>query len=223
MTKATEPRATTAIICPNCERASTASIRGVAVWDGFDRDGNFLAPPTQWSFVQCDYCRGVAIQWREDYGEGFEADEPIVVYPTPRRLSHDIPRKLRAEWDEARTCFDVKAYKATVVMVRRTLEGACRLQGAPKSTLNRNIKWLLDEGKINSTLADWADLLRVLGNEGAHFTGNRVSREDAEDALDFAEALLDHLYVLRKRFDEFKARRHAEKDNATEKGTASSG
>jgi hypothetical protein len=29
------------------------------------------------------------------------------------------------------------------------------------------------------------------------------------DALSFAEALLDHIYVLRKRFDEFKARRAA--------------
>jgi Domain of unknown function (DUF4145) len=66
-----------------------------------------------------------------------------------------------------------------------------------------------DQGKIDSTLADWANLLKIVGNEGAHFTGRPVNREDAEDALAFAEALLDHIYVLRKRFDEFKARRAA--------------
>lgn len=35
------------------------------------------------------------------------------------------------------------------------------------------------------------------------------SRQDAEDALAFAEAVLDHIYVLRKRFEEFQSRRTA--------------
>ncbi len=54
----------------------------------------------------------------------------------------------------------------------------------------------------------------VLGNEGAHYTGMRVPRDDSEDALAFAEALLDHIYVLRKRFEEF-ARRRANKRAST--------
>jgi hypothetical protein len=33
-----------------------------------------------------------------------------------------------------------------------------------------------------------------------------VSREDAEDALSFAVALLDHTYVLRQRFADFRER-----------------
>jgi hypothetical protein len=64
---------------------------------------------------------------------------------------------------------------------------------------------------IDGTLAEWADALRVVGNEGAHYTGRVVAREDAEDALDFAEALLDHLYVLRQRFTDFQSRLAARK------------
>jgi hypothetical protein len=64
---------------------------------------------------------------------------------------------------------------------------------------------------IDDTLAEWANTMRVVGNEGAHYTGRAVAREDAEDALSFAEALLDHLYVLRKRFAEFQARLAARK------------
>lgn len=63
------------------------------------------------------------------------------------------------------------------------------------------------ERLIDITIAEWANALRVLGNEGAHYTGNRVSRDDADDALAFAEALLDHIYVLRLRFQEFAERR----------------
>lgn len=43
-------------------------------------------------------------------------------------------------------------------------------------------------------------------NQGAHYTGESVSRDDAEDSLAFTEALLDHVYVLRKRFEEFQKR-----------------
>ncbi|SCF46460.1 protein of unknown function [Micromonospora marina] len=66
-----------------------------------------------------------------------------------------------------------------------------------------------DQGLIDTSIADWADGLRVLGNQGAHYTGRKVSREDANDALDFAEALLDHIYVYKRRFEEFKKRREA--------------
>jgi Domain of unknown function (DUF4145) len=91
-------------------------------------------------------------------------------------------------------------------MVRRTLEGTCAEQGIKKRTLAEALKDLQLQGIIDGTLAAWADALRVIGNIGAHYTGTAVSRQEAEDALAFAEALLDHIYVLRKRFNEFKAR-----------------
>ena len=69
------------------------------------------------------------------------------------------------------------------------------------------------DGLVDATLAQWVDALRVLGNEGAHYTGKQVPRDDAEDALAFAEALLDHIYVLRKRFDKFAARRASKKSD----------
>jgi hypothetical protein len=65
---------------------------------------------------------------------------------------------------------------------------------------------------MDTTLTEWADGLRVLGNEGAHYTGTRVSQQDANDALAFAEALLDQIYVLRRRFEEFKGRRNRKND-----------
>lgn len=60
---------------------------------------------------------------------------------------------------------------------------------------------------IEGRLLDWAQELRVLGNEAAHFTGNPVSRQDAQDALELAEALMDYLYVFTAPFNEFKSRR----------------
>ncbi len=178
------------------------------MWDGYGLDGEHGGPPAEFRLVQCDTCSDVSLEVREDYGQGFEANSFSFVYPAPRRLHWHIPSGLRREWEEARACFESKAYTATAVMVRRTLEGTCRDQGVKeRKTLAEGLKQLRAEGKIDGTLAEWANLLRVVGNEGAHYTGKAVSREDAEDALSFAEALLDHIYVLRQRFDDFKARR----------------
>jgi Domain of unknown function (DUF4145) len=92
-------------------------------------------------------------------------------------------------------------------MVRRILEGTCRDNGVHEQTLMRSLEKMKTERLIDPTIAEWANALRVLGNGGAHYTGNRVSRDDAEDALALAEALLDHIYVLHLRFQEFAERR----------------
>ena len=195
-----------AFLCPKCDEPSKSPVLGRAT--AYNEDWEI---PAEFAFLQCGNCLSPLVQWREDFGQGFGADKPVFMYPAPRRLSHEIPRQLRAEFDEACKCFAAKAYGATVVMVRSTLEGTAHQEGVSKRTLDDALKEMQAQGKIDGMLAEWADLLRVVGNDGAHFTGNTVDREDAEDALDFAEALLDHLYVLRKRFDAFKARRPPKK------------
>lgn len=195
-----------AMLCPHCSHPTTAEVRGRAVWDGFGEEGVPEGPPVEWVFLQCERCRHPSLQIREDFGRGFGEDDPGFVYPAPHRLSPRVPAPLRREWNEAKTCLESKAYAACVVMVRRTLEGTCAEQGVKKRTLAKALDELRDQGLIDGTLVEWAHALRFAGNQGAHYTGKDVSREDAEDALAFAEALLDHIYVLRRRFDEFKQR-----------------
>jgi hypothetical protein len=197
-----EAQRTWPFICPHCEQASSARVCGKAFRPASD-DG----PPIEWTMVQCTRCSEPTVQAREDYGGGFaDDDHPATVYPASIRLSTSVPDGLRREWEEAQTCFRARAYAACVVMVRRTLEGTCADQGVKEKTLARSLNKLAADGLVDETLAQWADALRIAGNKGAHFTGKSVPREDAEDALAFAEALLDHIYVLRQRFELFRRR-----------------
>ncbi len=108
---------------------------------------------------------------------------------------------------EARACFSAKLYTAAAVMVRRTLEGMCIDQGTGKKQLFAALSDLRDAKKIEGRLFDWAQALRALGNQGAHFSKEAVGREDAQDALELAEALLDYIYVFTAKYDEFQQRR----------------
>jgi len=137
-----------------------------------------------------------------------DADDPHRVWPGAiRQLSSAVPKQLRDVHDEARKCFEAKAYTAAVVMVGRTLEGVCALNNIKGRNLVDSLRGLKSAGLIDDRLHEWTSELRVLRNEGAHFTGTLVNREDARDALALSEALLDYMYVLTERFHEFKERR----------------
>jgi hypothetical protein len=143
-------------------------------------------------------------------------ESPTILWPElNREMSLKIPEPLRAEHSEARKCFNSGAYTATVVMVRRTLEGVCADNGA-KGTLYKALEQMKLVGLIEGRLLEWAQELRVIGNDGAHYTGRPVARQDAKDAIDLAEAILNYMYVFSAQFAEFRERRQLQEHPESE-------
>ncbi|WP_428961224.1 DUF4145 domain-containing protein [Micromonospora fluostatini] len=170
---------------------------------------------SQLLLIQCDGCNANSLHQEVDFGD---RDKYFYqVWPEERRpLSFAVPEELRAEHEEAVACLRSGAHTAAVVMVRRTLEGICRLNNVDKRTLFEGLRELQQRGQIDDRLMEWAEELRTLGNQGAHFTGTKVTREDASDAVDLAEAMLDYMYVLTVKFAEFKKRRASKASSAGE-------
>jgi hypothetical protein len=204
-----EPRV---IQCHACDRATLATLRGS--WEiRPNEDEDF--DPLRYLLVSCDRCRSG--QLLEQY-LAFEQEDDLLERVWPQdstgSLSSDIPAAVSREMREAHACFKAKLYTATAVMVRRTLEGMCADQGTtPKKPLFQGLAELRDSGKIEGRLFEWAQALRVIGNQGAHFSTEAVSREDAEDALSLAEALMDYIYVFTAKYEEFQKRRASKPAN----------
>lgn len=195
------PVVTHHVYCPTCQVHRNCKVAGAA--DDFNPENG---PPSRVSLVQCQTCTGQVVLVQEDYGNGW--DSPYRVWPAQHRpLSVSVPAALRAEHEEARKCLDAQAYTAAVVMVRRTLEGVCQEKGVRERVLAKSLQKMEEQGFLDPRLRQWAEELRGLGNEGAHFTGKSVLRQDAIDAVAFSEALLDYMYVLTAKFDEFRKRR----------------
>ncbi len=62
-------------------------------------------------------------------------------------------------------------------------------------------------GQIDQKLMTWADELRLIGNDAAHDLDIVIEKVDAQDALDFVEAILMYAFSLTRKFEEFKNRR----------------
>lgn len=75
--------------------------------------------------------------------------------------------------------------------------------------MQARLRRLRDAGVVEARLCDWADELRMVGNDAAHDLSLTVSKEDARDCLDFVDAILIYVFTLDRKFQEFKSRRHA--------------
>jgi hypothetical protein len=92
-------------------------------------------------------------------------------------------------------------------MCRKTLEGICSEHGIIERTLAASLEKMRSAGIIDSRLFEWANALRISGNEAAHGVATTFSREDAQDIIEFSRALLEYVFTFRDRFEAFQQRR----------------
>jgi hypothetical protein len=107
---------------------------------------------------------------------------------------------------------------AACVMFGRALEAVCRNILLPKPVgaepikkkrlmLSEGIRELRDRKIIDDRLFDWSQQLHAFRNLSAHPDHETaVSRQDAEDLQIFVYAIIEYIYDLSDRYEEFKAR-----------------
>jgi hypothetical protein len=168
---------------------------------------------------------------------GFDAEEDrwsdaARVFPKPSKafLSYRIPRVVTDSLLDADRSLQANANIAACVMLGRALEAMCHdvLENqkkvetekpatespAPQKakrylTLSEGIERLRANKVIDDRLYDWSQQLRAFRNIAAHAQDVAISREDAEDLQTFVYAIIEYVYDLADRYEEFKARRKA--------------
>lgn len=207
------------VFCRTCNRIVMARVRAVAhgeptieVFNSIDPNEHILSR-VAYKLAFCIRCESVflirAIKV-EDLGEFTTPEDHEVLYPRERDvLPEHVPTTVRRTFESALSCFRVGAYEPCAIMCRKSLEALCRELGESGGTLAKRLSRLSDSGRIDQRLASWSNELRLIGNDAAHDIDLELSQEDAQDGLDFVEAILQNLFVLKHKFQEFSARRIA--------------
>ena len=160
----------------------------------------------KWTLCQCPKCTLPLLTVQVDFGDGW--DSPTRVYPArSKELGRSVPKSIREAFKEASVCFRSKAYTASAIMCRKTLEGLCVEHGIKERNLSTSLKRLKAKGFIEERLFEWAEALRTLGNEAAHGVEIIVNAQDAKDMMEFTEALCEYVFTYRDKFERFKKRR----------------
>ena len=91
-------------------------------------------------------------------------------------------------------------------MCGRAIEALCAEHKTKSKNLSAGLKELRDKKIIDQRLFDWGEALREQRNIGAHANEEDISREDARDVLDFAVAICEYIFVLSRKYEDFRAR-----------------
>ncbi len=132
------------------------------------------------------------------------------------------PEAVAKCFNEGAKCRSIGCFNAAATMFRLSLDLATRpLLPNPDDTavlqpnqkqrrdLGLRVPWLIEQGRLPGELKALAECIREDGNDGAH--AGDLSDADADDLMDFAEALYERLYSeperLRLAGERRKARR----------------
>ena len=93
---------------------------------------------------------------------------------------------------------------AYAVQIRRSLEAICDDRGAVKGVLQKRIQDLAFKNEIPPVLAEMSEILRVLGNIGAHASEHQISVYDAKIIDEFFRSIVEYVYEAPNRIREFR-------------------
>ncbi len=128
---------------------------------------------------------------------------PPLGYPDSGELHKSVPSQIRAVYAEAARVKRT-APNAFAVMLRRALEALCDDRGVDQGALAGRLRALADRGEVPPLLAEVSDVVRILGNMGAHSSEMSVSVPDTWALDDFFKAIVEYVYVAPGKLKDFK-------------------
>ncbi|HEY3137556.1 MAG TPA: DUF4145 domain-containing protein [Blastocatellia bacterium] len=161
--------------------------------------------------VQCPSCKGPLVGRVTSYQDEWnnwrwETAERVWPTPTNIQLSRAIPGAARRDISDAQKCLSHGIYSAAAVLCGRALERLIKERVGPK-TIATGLAELRTKGVIDQRLFDWAEALRRERNIGAHATEEEITKENAQDTVDFTIAIFDYVYTLSEKYDQYLGRR----------------
>lgn len=191
--------------CPHCGNRAPQRLR--LTQDYMERawytDTGDEAPiPSTYYVAECATCGELLL-----YQEGHPSSQSGfwdagLIWPS-YGLSDSAPASVREIYSEASRIKAV-APNAFAVQIRRALEAVCKDRGATKGTLAKQLEELSARGEIPATLAQASDVLRLVGNIGAHASDESVYPLQATAIDNFFRAIVEYVYVSPRRIAEFK-------------------
>lgn len=127
--------------------------------------------------------------------------EALFAYP-PETLDFDatnLPETVLEALSESVQCHAAHCYRASAMMVRRTLEVICEDRGAAGRNLKERLDSMRSTAGVSKDLVDGLDTLRLLGNDAAHVElkdfediGEREARLGIAIAKELAKTIYQH-------------------------------
>lgn len=134
--------------------------------------------------------------------------DSVVLYPAESKISTEhFPSSIKSAYVQALRSYKMSFFDSSVLMCRKCLEGLCKILGVTGRNLYQRLEKLKIENHIDERFLEWGHQIRLIGNEAAHDIDTPVSKKDAQDILEFTEAILIYVFSLTQRYEALIERR----------------
>ena len=138
----------------------------------------------------------------------------------PTKSPEHVPPEIRAAFEEGATCMAVGCFNAGATMFRLCIDHATKAIITDHNTagqdqrihrsLGHRLRWLFEKKHLPEELRELSFSVKEDGNDGAH--AGTLTKEDAEDLVDFTCVLLERLYTEPERLRLARQRRDARRN-----------
>lgn len=160
--------------------------------------------------LKCNNCSGyvMALWSANDMSSGIHDYQLLPWSLRVENFPEYWPASVGNYWMQARRSLTDENWDAATIMARSALQVALRDRGAEGKNLKQEIDDLADKGILPAIMKEWSHNVRELGNESAHPQPEQIptNKEDAKDIVSFLDFLLEYLYKLPKRIEDYRAR-----------------
>ena len=168
--------------------------RDASTWD----EGEPYIGVEEWSFYMCPTCKAptlICYYWQQDDKEITSPIGRSVMYPNNLFDDQSIPESIRKAYTAAAA---TKSLDNSVSLLawRRVLELTCKDLGAKGNSLYDQISDLSNRNILPSSLKDASNLIRSLGNAGAHSDELSDKWMNLTDIESLVKYILEYVYVL---------------------------
>lgn len=205
--------------CPHCcNRAPQTAICmhtcTETVWfePGDDRNDEEVEYDGTYFVATCETCQQVLLYWEvgDPANEGPSGPldyfrRSILVWPESAVPAGAVPASVTAIYAEAAAVKRLSP-NSFAVQIRRALEAVCTDKGAYGHSLFEMLNELARRADLPPVLVEMSDVLRLLGNMGAH-ASDRTVRPSQVDALDeFFRAVIEYVYIAPDKLRRFRGK-----------------
>lgn len=191
------------LVCPHCGNKAphkpVFSHSYVGEWYESDGKPTDMPPTSYYAGYSCATCGDLCIYESHDYDESEES----LVFPSDVTLDKSIPEIVATNYRESKRVQKVSP-NAFAVLIRRALEALCDDREVPKGNLQSRLAKLAEKGEIPPVLVEATDVLRTLGNSGAHNKDQKVTVPLTWQMDKFFRTLIEYVYVAPARLKEFR-------------------
>lgn len=199
-----------ALRCPGCRHEVSLLALAGAQSGGAYNDVANLSPPHGKVLLgvrKCPNCGAVLFVAHSE-------NKVIESYP-PETINFDplgLPTAVLDCLEEAIRCEAARCFRASAMMIRRTLEEVCKERNASGGDLKKRLAALGKQVAIPAAVIDGLTELRFLGNDAAHVEIQQfpqVDKEEVDLALEVVKIVLQAVYQYEGVVQRLAARRAA--------------